>query len=114
MQEWHGWIFANRGADDQPSPSTSRASTQILDRYDGADLVTVETHEYDVEANWKVIVENYQECYHCSSIHPELCRVSPPDSGENLAPQGRLGRRRHGPARRHGHHVSRRHTATAS
>ena len=42
------------------------------------------THTYDVAANWKVIVENYQECYHCSMIHPELCRVSPPTSGENI------------------------------
>ena len=29
-------------------------------------------------------MENYQECYHCSMIHPELCAVSPPDSGSNL------------------------------
>ena len=27
--------------------------------------------------------ENYQECYHCPLIHPELCRVSPPLSGDN-------------------------------
>jgi Rieske 2Fe-2S family protein len=25
---------------------------------------------YDVRANWKVIVENYNECYHCSGVHP--------------------------------------------
>jgi glycine betaine catabolism A len=30
-----------------------------------------------------VIAENYQECYHCPMIHPELSSVSPPDSGEN-------------------------------
>jgi glycine betaine catabolism A len=28
------------------------------------------------------------ECYHCPTIHPELCRVSPPKSGENLDPDG--------------------------
>ena len=28
-------------------------------------------------ANWKVIVENYNECYHCSGVHPELCRIVP-------------------------------------
>ena len=50
--------------------------------------MTSETHQYDVEANWKVIVENYQECYHCSMIHPELCRVSPPTSGENIERDG--------------------------
>jgi Rieske 2Fe-2S family protein len=50
--------------------------------------VTCESHQYDVDANWKVIVENYQECYHCSMIHPELCRVSPPTSGSNIEREG--------------------------
>jgi glycine betaine catabolism A len=42
------------------------------------------THEYVVAANWKVITENYHECYHCPLIHPELCEVSPPASGSNF------------------------------
>ena len=28
-------------------------------------------------ANWKLIVENYNECYHCPAVHPELCEVVP-------------------------------------
>ena len=39
------------------------------------------SHEYVLRANWKLSVENYDECYHCSAIHPELCAVSPPNSG---------------------------------
>jgi Rieske 2Fe-2S family protein len=42
------------------------------------------SHEYVVAANWKVITENYHECYHCPLIHPELCQVSPPSSGDNF------------------------------
>lgn len=30
---------------------------------------------YDIPANWKLAVENYQECYHCSSAHPEYARM---------------------------------------
>jgi Rieske 2Fe-2S family protein len=30
-----------------------------------------------VRANWKIIVENYQECLHCSWVHPELVEVVP-------------------------------------
>ncbi len=41
------------------------------------------THDYDAAVNWKVLTENYHECYHCPTIHPELCSVSPPHSGEN-------------------------------
>jgi Rieske 2Fe-2S family protein len=41
-----------------------------------------------VAANWKILAENYHECYHCSSIHPELCKVSPPKSGEDHEARG--------------------------
>lgn len=40
-------------------------------------LRTAKTLRYDVAANWKVIAENYNECYHCSGVHPELCEVVP-------------------------------------
>jgi Rieske 2Fe-2S family protein len=50
--------------------------------------VTAAVHDYDAAANWKILTENYHECYHCPSIHPELCRVSPPKSGENYAADG--------------------------
>ncbi len=49
---------------------------------------TAAVHSYVVDANWKIIVENYNECYHCSSIHPELCEVTPPDSGLDHEPTG--------------------------
>ena len=87
VREWHGWLFAERGRGG-PFEAHVAGLEPVLERYDAADLVTLEAHEYDVEANWKVIVENYQECYHCPMIHPELCRVSPPESGDNLDPQG--------------------------
>ena len=32
---------------------------------------------YEVAANWKAICENYNECYHCGGVHPELCSVVP-------------------------------------
>jgi Rieske 2Fe-2S family protein len=51
-------------------------------------LVPAASHRYVVEANWKIVVENYHECYHCPQIHPELCRVTPPQSGENYEPRG--------------------------
>ncbi|MGH8971113.1 MAG: RHO alpha subunit C-terminal catalytic domain-containing protein, partial [Actinomycetes bacterium] len=46
-------------------------------------LVRLAAHDYVVAANWKVVTENYHECYHCPLIHPELCQVSPPTSGAN-------------------------------
>jgi Rieske 2Fe-2S family protein len=39
--------------------------------------------DYDVAANWKLIFENYNECYHCGPVHPALVKLSPADSGAN-------------------------------
>jgi len=44
--------------------------------------------EYDVQANWKLIFENYSECYHCAGVHPELSKISPSDSAENDLTEG--------------------------
>ena len=46
-------------------------------RYPLARLRTARRIVYDVAANWKVMLENYNECYHCAGVHPELCRVVP-------------------------------------
>jgi Rieske 2Fe-2S family protein len=44
--------------------------------------------EYDVSANWKLMFENYSECYHCPGVHPQLQKVSPYDSAENDLREG--------------------------
>lgn len=46
-------------------------------RYPLTELRTARRVTYDVAANWKCIVENFNECYHCGSVHPELCEVVP-------------------------------------
>ena len=52
-----------------------------LGNYPLEDLRTVRTIRYDVRANWKLIIENFMECYHCSTIHPELVHVLPEFAG---------------------------------
>ena len=62
---------------------------ELIRNYGCEDLVVGARHDYEIAANWKILAENYHECYHCSSIHPELCEVSPPTSGgDNLEPEG--------------------------
>ena len=48
-----------------------------LARYPLAELRIGHTLRYQVAANWKVICENYNECYHCGGVHPELCAIVP-------------------------------------
>ncbi len=38
---------------------------------------------YDVKANWKLVIQNYNECLHCPNLHPALNRLSHYLSGEN-------------------------------
>ena len=89
LTSWSGTAgcSSTRAARAGRSSSTRRAGAGRRE-LPPEDLVTVAPHSYELETNWKIIVENYQECYHCPSIHPELCRVSPPQSGENLEPDG--------------------------
>lgn len=86
--EWHGWMFVDMSGTGGDFVDHVGDIETVLATYDVGRLVTAASHDYDVSANWKVVVENYQECYHCSNIHPELCKVSPPDSGENLTTSG--------------------------
>ena len=51
-------------------------------------LRTAKRIEYDVKANWKLMFENYSECYHCPGVHPMLSKVSPYDSAENDLTEG--------------------------
>jgi Rieske 2Fe-2S family protein len=44
--------------------------------------------DYDVRANWKLMFENYSECYHCPGVHPILSKISPYDSAENDLAEG--------------------------
>ena len=83
VQEWHGWIMINASGGAAPvGEFLSGIESRIAD-HEPERLVVGATHSYELATNWKLIVENYQECFHCPNIHPELCAVSPATSGEN-------------------------------
>ena len=50
---------------------------------------------YSIKANWKLALENYMECYHCTPAHPEFAKrhvyARPAESAAELE---RAGRRR--------------------
>jgi glycine betaine catabolism A len=81
---WNGWVFVNVDGNAPPFEEHVGGLTQVLAPWQCERLVVGATHHYDLAANWKVACENYHECYHCPLIHPELSRVSPPDSGDNI------------------------------
>jgi glycine betaine catabolism A len=83
VEEWHGWVMVNVSGDAPPVSEFLAGIEPLVAPYEPERLVVGATHHYEIAANWKVVVENYQECFHCPNIHPELCRVSPSTSGQN-------------------------------
>ena len=81
--DWHGWLFVNPTGTAGPFEDHIGGLDRLVAPYDPRSLVVKAEHVYDIEANWKLLAENYHECYHCPLIHPELCAVSPPSSGSN-------------------------------
>ncbi|MFO7592274.1 MAG: aromatic ring-hydroxylating dioxygenase subunit alpha [Acidimicrobiia bacterium] len=86
VAEHLGFVFVNAGGGAAPVEAVFGGAEALLGAHDAGGLVPVVQHVYEVRANWKVVHENYQECLHCPQIHPELSRVSPPDSGDNVDP----------------------------
>jgi Rieske 2Fe-2S family protein len=88
VTEYLGWIWVDLSGEATPIEEHFGNLAEKAEPYETNRLTTAAVHSYVVDANWKIIVENYNECYHCSSIHPELCEVTPPDSGFDHEPTG--------------------------
>ncbi len=78
VDTWGGFLFLHL------TPEQARPVVPALDgvparlaRYPLESLVVGRRLTYDVAANYKVLLENYNECYHCAGVHPELVRLVP-------------------------------------
>ncbi len=74
---WGGFLWLT---EDLEAPAVVDALDPVPDRvrrYPLDTLVIGMRLTYSVAANWKVIAENYNECYHCGPVHPELSRLVP-------------------------------------
>lgn len=84
LVEWEGMLWVNLS--DDPPPLTEQLHAPIIarfgdldqfSRYGIGDLTLGKRISYAVQANWKLVVENFMECYHCAPMHPELCDLLP-------------------------------------
>lgn len=82
VDTWGGFVFVHL----TPAEAAARGHTLAaqlgpvpdrLRRYPLAELRVARRISYQIQANWKVMLENYNECYHCGPVHPELCRLVP-------------------------------------
>jgi Rieske 2Fe-2S family protein len=84
--EWDGNIFINLDAHADALPVQLADLPQKFAAWGMRDLRRYKRSVYDVHANWKLIVLNYNECLHCPLLHPALNRVTDYLSGTNDAP----------------------------
>lgn len=85
---WQGFIFVNLTADPMPLEKWFAPLEGKFSHWNMPILRAAKRIEYDVHANWKLMFENYSECYHCPGVHPQLQKVSPYDSAENDLHEG--------------------------
>ena len=84
LREWLGYAWVCL-ADTPPSfadtvqgaVAARLGEVEMIDHWEVDDLSVGRRIVYDVRANWKLIIENFMECYHCATIHPELTEVLP-------------------------------------
>ena len=77
LDTWAGFVFINLDPDAEPLLDYLADLPAAVAHYPIASLRRARRIEYEVGANWKVIGENYSECYHCPGVHPQLNRLSP-------------------------------------
>jgi Rieske 2Fe-2S family protein len=79
-ETYAGFLFVNLAEQPDDLVTSLRAGTESITnfaRYRMDELRVGVRIVYEVAANWKIVVENFNECLHCPTIHPELVQVVP-------------------------------------
>jgi phenylpropionate dioxygenase-like ring-hydroxylating dioxygenase large terminal subunit len=88
VETWQGFVFISFDPSKPPLIEWLGDLAEHLERFDFSALRAAHRVEYDVAANWKLIAENYSECYHCPGVHPQLNRLTPYDLGGDFDTTG--------------------------
>jgi Rieske 2Fe-2S family protein len=83
VDDWDGHLFINLA--DRPAPLAEQLADlpSKFAPWRMSELRVGQRLVYDVKANWKLIIQNYNECLHCPNLHPALNKLSHYLSGEN-------------------------------
>ena len=80
---WDGHVFINLGQQPRPLREQLASLPDKFVPWRMQELRLGHRIVYDVKANWKLIIQNYNECLHCPNLHPALNKLSHYLSGEN-------------------------------
>jgi choline monooxygenase len=101
---WGPFLFVNVAHDPEPlADALGSMPAQVAELgLDVDELVFHSRWETELEANWKIVCENFLECYHCQVAHPQLAELLDTSADAYaLSTDGRLSSQR-GPTRRGG------------
>lgn len=80
IKVFFGFIFINMTeAEPDDFNTTFDDLAPILEYHDFAHAKIAHIAHYPTAANWKLVVENFLECYHCQPAHPEFYAMHPPE-----------------------------------
>ena len=75
LENIHGFLLICL-AEEPPSLGPMKEQLgKVLPLFETENIILAKMKSYDIAANWKLAVENYQECYHCAPAHKEFARV---------------------------------------
>jgi hypothetical protein len=101
VDTWGPFVFANTSRDCEPlSEALGSMPAQVAELgLDVDSLVHYSRWEAELDANWKIVCENFLECYHCQVAHPAFAEVIDVSTDAYaLTTDGRLSSQR-GPVR---------------
>ncbi len=87
---WGGYVFVSLDDHGPTLESFIGPLASRLASWHPAQLRLARTLTYDVAANWKLLFQNYSECYHCPTVHPDLNQVTPYKTACNDLQQGAI------------------------
>ncbi len=77
VAEWGGFVFVNLDPDATGFEALYGAETAFVDNWPLSDLRVGHSYTKQLNCNWKIFWENFNECLHCPNIHPELSQLVP-------------------------------------
>ena len=80
---WEGFIFISLSENPEPFEVQMEALVGKFSDWRMGELRIAHHIEYKLDCNWKLILQNYQECYHCPGVHPLLSELTPFQSAQH-------------------------------
>ncbi|MEZ4455690.1 MAG: aromatic ring-hydroxylating dioxygenase subunit alpha [Gemmatimonadales bacterium] len=88
VAEWEGFVFVSLAEEPVPFDEAFAPVAGRFARFGLGQLKIGRRVRYEIAANWKLVFQNYSECLHCPTIHPELSCKLPYQSGANDLTEG--------------------------